>query len=166
MKWGAVILIFAFVSCENIFAPKLAMQEMATGGILSDQTTIDGLFQNFVYAYTFKDTTVYTKLIAPDFTFAYTDFDKGVVVAWGRDDEMRSTYNMFQLVNRLTLNWNTIYSSSQDSLHATVERAYTLEVAFNPAEIEDVNGTAQFELERASSSSPWQIVLWRDITNP
>lgn len=160
------ICLFFVSGCENIFAPKLATQQMNVGGILSDQKTIDGVFQNFVYAYTFRDTSVYTKLIAPDFTFAYTDFDKGVVVAWGRDDEMRSTYNMFQLVDRLTLNWNTVSSSTQDSLHATVTRAYTLEVAFNPADIEDVTGTAYFELERSSSSAPWMISIWQDITNP
>ncbi|MGO9482734.1 MAG: hypothetical protein ACLP05_13270 [Candidatus Kryptoniota bacterium] len=166
MKWLSLVLAFFFLSCENIFAPKLATQEITVGGILSDQTTIDGVFQNFVYAYTFMDTSVYTKLIAPNFTFTYWDYDNNVPVAWGRDDEMRSTYNMFELVNRLTLSWNSISSSTQDSLHATVTRAYTLEVAFNPADITDVDGTAYFEMERSSSSAPWQISLWQDITNP
>ncbi len=165
MKWMIVSLTFLFMSCENIFAPKLATQEQTVGGILSDQKTIDGVFQNFVYAYTFMDTSVYTKLIGPNFTFTYWDYDNNVPIAWGRDDEMRSTYGMFQLVNRLDLIWNASSDSSVDSLHATVTLEFTLTVAFNPADIEEVDGNAYFELDRPSSSAPWQITLWKDESN-
>lgn len=151
--------------CENPFAPKLATEQAAPSSFISNQTTIEGVFRNFVYAYTFKDTTVYSKLIAPNFTFTYRDYDKGVDVAWGRDDEMRSTSTMFKFVNRLILNWNNIVSLTEDSLRATVTRGFTLTVAFNPADIEEVNGNAYFQLTRASSSSPWQISLWKDESN-
>ncbi len=164
-RWLPFILMLVLVGCENPFAPKLATQQVAPKGFLADQKTIDGLFQNFVYAYTFKDTSVYSQLIAPNFTFTYRDYDRGVDVAWGRDVEMRSTDMMFQLVSRLVLNWNNIYSLSEDSLHATVTRGFTLTVAFNPADIEEVDGKAYFELSRASSSAPWQISLWRDESN-
>jgi len=160
-----IFFLFLVSGCENIFAPKLATQEMTVGGILSDQKSIDGVFQNFVYAYTFRDTSVYTKLIGSNFTFTYWDYDNNVPIAWGREDEMRSTYNMFQLVNRLTLNWNAYADSTVDSLHATVTRGFTLEVAFNPADIEDANGWAYFVLDRTSSSAPWQITLWKDESN-
>lgn len=123
------------------------------------------MFQNFLYAYTLRDTTVYTKLIGSDFTFTYWDYDNNVPVAWGREDEMRSTYNMFQLVNTITLNWNAYADSSVDSTHATVTRGFTLEVAFNPADIEDVNGKAYFVLDRTSPAAPWQITMWKDESN-
>lgn len=164
-KWVAIISIALIAGCENPFAPRLATQQVSPNGIISDQTTVDGVFQNFLYAYTFKDTTVYSKLIAPDFTFTYRDYDNGIDVAWGRDDEMRSTATMFQLVDRLSLTWNNIYSLTEDSLHAAVTRGFTLTVAFNPADIEPVDGKAYFEMERSSSKSPWQISLWRDESN-
>lgn len=162
-----MLLIVAFVSlsCENPFAPKLATQQIETNGFLSDQTTLDGVFQNFVYAYTFRDTSIYSKLIGPGFTFTYWDYDNSVNVAWGRDDEMRSTSVMFQIVNRLALNWNSIASMTEDSLHAAVTRGFTLTVTFNPADISEVDGKAYFELQRSSSSAPWQISLWRDESN-
>lgn len=160
-----LILVFVLAGCENPFAPKLSTQQAAPSGFLSDQTTVDGVFQNFVYAYTFRDTTVYSRLIAPNFTFTYRDYDRGVDVAWGRDDEMRSTSMMFKFVNRLILNWNNIVSLTEDSLHATVTRGFTLTVAFNPADIEEVDGKAYFELDRASPSSPWQISFWKDESN-
>ena len=166
MKWLLFsILTLALVGCENPFAPKLATQQTAPSSFISNQSTIDGVFQNFIYAYTFKDTTVYSKLIAPNFTFTYMDYSRGVSVSWGRDDEMRSTSAMFKYVNRLILNWNNILSLTEDSLQATVTRGYTLTVAFNPADIEEVDGKAYFEMERASSSAPWQITLWKDESN-
>ncbi len=166
MKWfAASVLFFLFGSCENPFAPRLETQQIATNSFLSDQKTIDGVFQNFIYAYTFRDTVVYSQLMASSFTFTYRDYDNGVDVAWGRDDEMRSTSMMFQLVNRLELNWNNIYSETEDSLQATVTRGFTLTVAFNPADISQVDGKAYFQLSRPSSSSPWQISLWRDESN-
>ncbi len=164
-RWSVVGLAIVLSGCENPFAPKLATQQIAPNSIITDQMTVDGVFQNFLYAYTFKDTTVYSKLIAPDFTFIYRDYDNGLDVAWGRDDEMRSTGLMFQLVDRLSLTWNNIYSLNEDSLHATVTRGFTLTVAFNPADIEEVDGKAYFEMERVSSTSPWQISLWRDESN-
>ncbi len=166
MKWILFsILTLIAIGCENPFAPKLATNQAAPTSFLTDQKTIDGVFQNFVYAYTFKDTTVYSQLIAPNFTFTYRDYESGVDVAWGRDDEMRSTSAMFKYVNRLILNWNNILSLTQDSLHATVTRGFTLTVAFNPADIEEVDGKAYFELVRTSSSAPWQISLWKDESN-
>ncbi len=164
-RWPIIFLVILISSCENPFAPKLATEQVAPTSFLSNQMSIDGVFQNFVYAYTFKDTSVYSKLIAPNFTFTYMDYDKGVNVAWGRDDEMRSTGAMFQLVNRLILNWNNILSLTEDSLNAVVTRGFTLTVAFNPADIEEVDGKAYFQLQRASSSAPWQISLWKDESN-
>lgn len=160
-----LMLMLVLASCENPFAPRLATEKAVPSSFISDQSTIEGVFQNFVYAYTFKDTTVYSNLIASNFTFTYRDYDKGVDVAWGRDDEMRSTSMMFKYVNRLILNWNNILSLTEDSLHATVTRGFTLTVAFNPADIEEVDGRAYFQMQRASSASPWRITLWKDESN-
>lgn len=159
------VLLLTIAGCENPFAPKLANEQTAPASFISDQKTIAGVFQNFIYAYTFKDTTVYSNLIAPNFTFTYRDYTNGIDVAWGRDVEMQSTSTMFKYVNRLILNWNNIVSMTEDSLNATVTRGFTLTVAFNPADIEEVDGRAYFQLVRTSSSSPWQISFWRDESN-
>lgn len=159
------MLLLVIAGCENPFAPKLATEQTTPSTFISDQKTIEGVFQNFVYAYTFKDTTVYSNLLASNFTFTYRDYSKGVDVAWGRDVEMQSTSAMFKYVNRLILNWNNIVSLTEDSLNATVTRGFTLTVAFNPADIDEVAGRAYFELVRASSSSPWKISFWRDESN-
>jgi len=165
MKWLFIVSALVFLSCKNPFAPKLATEESSSTGFLADQKTIDGLFQNFVYSYTFKDTSVYSQLIGPSFTFVYRDYDNAEDVAWGRDVEMRSASMMFQLVNSLVLIWNNTYSVDSTDVHAVITRGFDLTVAFNPADIEDVSGNAYFVLDRASTSDPWTITLWRDESN-
>jgi len=165
MKWFLLTFSLLSLSCVNPFAPKLATTQAAGSGFLADQKNVDGIFQNFVYSYTFKDTSVYSQLIGPSFTFVYRDYDNSQDVAWGRDVEMRSTSLMFQLVNRLTLIWDDTYPVDSTDVHAEITRGFNLTVTFNPADIEDVSGKAYFVLDRASSSKPWTITMWRDESN-
>ena len=162
----AVLALVALVVSCNPFAPKLDT-DLTSSSILGDQTTIDGVFQNVKYAYTFRDTSIYGQLINPDYTFIYRDYDRGVDVSWGRDEEMRATSGMFQNVERLDLVWNNIASLSTDSsgTQATVTRNFNLTVTFNSSDIERADGYANFSLERPKPEAPWKIVRWQDESN-
>jgi len=162
-----IILPFAavMISC-NPFAPGLDTS-LTTNSILGDQTTIDGVFQNIKYAYTFRDTSIYGQLVNSDFTFIFRDYDKGIDVTWGRDEEMRTTSQLFQNVERLDLVWNNIASLSSDSsgMQASVTRNFNLTVTFNAGDIERADGYANFLLERPQPQSPWKIMRWQDESN-
>jgi hypothetical protein len=153
------------ISC-NPFAPGIDTA-LTTNSILGDQTTIDGVFQNFKYAYAVRDTSIYGQLIGSGFTFIYRDYDRGVDVSWGRDEDMRTTSVMFQNVERLDLVWNNIAALSTDSsgTHASVTRNFNLTFTFNPSDIERVDGYASFSLERPQPKSPWRILRWQDESN-
>ena len=56
------------MGCTNPFAPKIDENLENVTTPISDQKDIAGVFQNFKYAYTFRDTTIYGKLISSDFT--------------------------------------------------------------------------------------------------
>ena len=159
-----VLLIFG--SC-NPFAPGLDESLDQGSTLVGDATTIDGVFQNMKYAYTFSDTTIYGQLLNSDFVFVYEDYDRGVEVTWGRDEEMQTTRGLFQNVQRLDLVWNNIISLSTDSLskQASVSRNFNLTVTFNPSDIIRVDGYATLGLARSDAQHPWQIVLWRDQSN-
>ena len=45
------ILMLLLAGCENPFAPRLASEQAAPTSFISKQTTIDGVFQNFVYSF-------------------------------------------------------------------------------------------------------------------
>ncbi len=158
--------LFFLISC-NPFAPGLDTSLDVGGSILGDLTTIDGVFQNVRYAYTFRDTSIYGQLVNSNFAFLFRDYDRGVDISWGRDEEMHTTYGLFQNVQRLDLVWNNIVTLSSDSAgtSANVTRNFNLTVTFNPSDIIRVDGYANLALARAKPKDPWQIVRWRDESN-
>jgi hypothetical protein len=153
------------LSCVNPFAPKLNDNSGVNGSILGDQRTVDGVFQNFKQAYLFRDTTIYGQLLAPNFLFVYKDYDKGADVFWGRDDDMRTTYGLFQNAQRLDLVWNTTIAEAGDSLKLTLTRNFNLTVTFNASDIMRLDGYANISLERSQQSDIWRITQWRDESN-
>ena len=160
----AVCLALNSFTCINPFAPGL--DDQPGRGICSDLTTIAGIFCTFQNSYSFRDTTLYGSLMAPDFIFIYRDYDNGVDVTWGRDQEMRSSYGLFQNVQTLLLTWNNeITREGASENDSTVVRSFNLTVAFNPSNIERVDGYANLQFRRASNSDPWKIVRWRDESN-
>ena len=159
----AVCLLFVLSASCNPFAPKL--EESASSVQFGDPKTIDGYFQAFAYAYEFKDTSLYGTLIAPDFIFSFLDYDLGVNVQWGRDDEMRKTAELFQNVQVLDLLWGGIIDSSGTQTSFNVTRTFSLDVTFNPGDIEHADGKAVFKLERATPSDPWRAASWQDESN-
>lgn len=165
------ILTIAFVSVLisscNPFAPGLDDSPDDSFSIIGDATTIEGVFQNMRYAYTFRDTSIYGQLLNGDFNFVYRDYDRGVDVSWGRDEEMRTTHGLFRNVQRLDLVWNNIISLSTDSLNvrANVTRNFNLTVTFNPSDVIRVDGYANLALMRLKSQDSWRVIRWRDESN-
>lgn len=159
-----LFLFYLFDSCTNPFAPGLESNDQGST-LLGDQTTIDGIFQNFRYSYIFKDTVVYGKLLHEDFTFIYRNYDKGVDLSWGREEDMRTTSRMFSGTQNLDLIWNEIAFSVGDSLLLDVARGFTLAITFSPSDIVNIYGRANFRLKRNSSDDIWKIIQWRDESN-
>lgn len=161
-----LVLMLVVSSC-NPFAPGVDFSADDLESILGDTKTVDGVFQNLKYAYTFRDTSIYGQLIDAELTFIYRDYDRGVDVSWGRDEEMRATNGLFMNVQRLDLVWNNIISISSDSGNTlvNVSRNFNLTVTFNPSSIERADGYANLVMSRKTADRPWQIVRWRDESN-
>jgi len=150
------------LSCANPFAPGLDNSPAVSS---CDPSTVDGIFRCFQVAYTFRDTAVYGQILDPNFVFVYRDYDLGVDVTWGRDDEMRSTYGLFRNAQKLDLIWNTVVSTDADSTTVNVVRGFNLTLTFNAADIERVDGYANITMRRDRIVDPWRIVRWRDESN-
>jgi len=158
-------LLLFFIGCTNPFAPTFDESVGDDKPPISDQKDINGVFQNFQYAYTFKDTTIYGQLLTQDFVFTYRDYDQGFDVSWGRDDEMRTTLGLFQNVQRLDLIWNNIILLTQDSLTANVVRSFNLTIIFNPTDVIRVDGRVNLALKKNPENEKWQISRWLDESN-
>ncbi|GBD90504.1 hypothetical protein BMS3Abin04_01221 [bacterium BMS3Abin04] len=157
-----IILIFSLLSCINPFAPKIDNSLGSESSLISDQKSIQGVFDNFQYAYTFKDTTIYGKLLSSDFTFVYRDYTNEIDVAWGRDEEMKVTNGLFNNSERIDLIWNNIISITNDS--SNIVRSFNLTVTFNPTDIIFVDGRVNLNLKK-NAENKWQIVNWIDESN-
>ncbi|MBI5403228.1 MAG: hypothetical protein HY959_07485 [Ignavibacteriae bacterium] len=163
MKRNLLIYFFfllVFSSCENIFAPKL--DNSTSAPIISDQTTVDGVFKNFKYAYTFKDTSVYSNLFTDDFIFTYRDYALGYDVSWDKPTELRTTNGLFQNSQKLEIIWNNIILQVGDSLHQTLKRSFNLTITFNPSNIIRLNGFADMSLIKNTTDNRWRIYKWKD----
>jgi hypothetical protein len=161
ISFSAALLLIAMNACVNPFAPMLDNNPIGND-FLGDQRTLDGFFKNFKYAYQFKDTLVYGRLLADDFTFIYRDFSVGSDLSWGRGEEMASAFGMFQSAASLDLVWNSAAQTIGDSLVVDISRSFSLSVELNPSDIMHVYGRALFRLKRPSTDSVWKILTWRD----
>lgn len=169
-KNNSILLFFALVlllysGCTNPFAPKFDENATGSSSTITDIKTVEGVFQNFQYAYTFKDTLIYGELIAPDFIFTYRDYDAGFDVSWGRDEEMKTTYGLFNNSQNLNLIWNNIVISLQDSTTANIVRGFNLTIAFNPTDVVRLDGRVNLLLTKNSQTQKWAITRWIDESN-
>lgn len=162
INFTIILLSFVLTSCFNPFAPRLGEGKQE---IISDQKSISGVFENFRYAYIFKDTLVYGKLLTDDFTFTYRNYDKNIDVTWGRDEDMLTTSGLFTASQSLDLLWNEIIISSGDSSTIDIARGFSLTVIFDPTYTERIQGRAVLRLVRNSPGDVWKISRWRDESN-
>jgi hypothetical protein len=149
-------------SCVNPFAPSIDENLGSNEGLITNQTEIGGVFQNFQYAYSFKDTLIYRQVLDKNFTFTYRDYDLGADISWGRDDEMKVTNGLFQNSQRLDLIWNNIVSMTGDSTR--IIRSFNLTITFNPTDIIFVDGRVNLTLAK-DENKKWKILRWADESN-
>ena len=161
---AALFTILLISSCTNPFAPSKADQA-PDAPILGDQRTVEGVFQNFRFAYVFKDTLTYGRLLHQQFTFIFRDYDKGVDVTWTRDEDMSATSGLFTAAQQLDLVWNDVVVADGDSLAQTISRGFNLTITFSPTYVERAQGRVNLRIERADPSQVWKIVRWRDESN-
>ena len=161
----ALIAVFVTFSC-NPFAPGMG-DDFAEGSLLSDGTTVEGLFQNWALSYNYRDTTIYSSLLHEDFLFEYTDYELSQIIPKTKAEDIRATSNMFQSsIEDIRLLWNeTINGNQSDSLLININRNFSLQITYSFDDIETINGRAQVTLARDSAHQNWQILRWVDEAN-
>jgi len=102
-------------------------------------------------------------LLNGDFAFTYRDYERAIDIAWGREDEMRVTYGLFNNSERLDLLWNNIVAITSDSTN--VIRSFNLTITFNPTDVIFIDGKVNLQLEKSQELNKWQIITWIDESN-
>ncbi len=158
-----VVLLGGMLRCFNPFAPKLD-RTSSTDLVLTEQRTPEEVLQNFVYAYTFKDSLVYADLLDSSFVFVYFDPNldgSGRFVSWGRDVDLKTTGRLFRSFETITLLWNsTVYEIKQDH---QVELSKTLQLnLYGAAGDYSLSGDAIFNFKKNAYDDKWRITRWKD----
>jgi len=149
-------------SCFNPFAPKIEHDGSASL-ILTEQSTPEEVLQNFLYAYTFKDSLVYADLLDSSFVFVYFDPEYeggGRFISWNRDVDLKTTGSLFRNFDTITLTWNTtIYEFIQDD-EAELSKTLQLNLFGSPGDY-SLSGSAVFNFKRCHDGR-WRITRWKD----
>ncbi len=152
------------VGCLNPFAPAETDNIGLSSGLLTNQETPEAVLKNLKYAYTFKDSLVYSDLFDSTFIFRSWDFNVSppVPIQWGRDVELRTTARMFHFFRNLDLNWNATLFLNFDSTgrKAEMKRTFTLTLD-GGQQIPTLNGEVIFKFIRKGDR--WFITFWEDL---
>lgn len=158
----AIILgLILMVGC-NPFAPAYDEEGLSDQNLLGDRTTLDGFFDYFKNSYEIRDTSLYGRILAPEFTFTYFDFDQAAEVSWDRGQELAISYNLFRNVQRITLDWNFYVERFESETEAIVNRNFNLTIVENENSAYTGTGRARLTLRRLAPNEPWKMVHWFD----
>lgn len=167
------ILLIILSGCINPFAPSLSDQAGDENAILSDQTTTEGVFVNFSFAYNFKDSLVYSDLLDSSFIFLSKNFATTPVtdLTWGRDTDMRTTAGIFRYFETIDLIWDNESVSerflNEDSTLKEIQKTFQLTLN-GGSEYPSIRGDALFHLTKSKlnkqdTTKIWRISRWEDL---
>ncbi len=158
-----ILLALGSGSCFNPFAPALD-KGPDLSNVITEQQNPREVLQNFRYAYTFKDSLLYSDVLDESFVFEYFDPNlqpSGGFQTWGRDIDLKTTGRLFRSFDVIELTWlNTIFSDSTDQFVQYFQR-FSLNLFGSDFNF-IVTGTAIFTFERNGADNKWRIVRWKD----
>lgn len=159
----AAAWVFSMVGACNPFAPALEEGD-PFGGLIGDQTTIEGFFTIFRNAYELRDLSLYEPLLDSSFTFLWRDFDAQVDREWGFAQDLETTRRLFQNSSLIRLQWNQIITQDYfvPQLDVRVVRSFNLTVTLEQGDVFRTDGNVNFNLTRRDSLAVWRLKRWRD----
>lgn len=164
-----LIILSLTQSCTNPFAPAKASPGASLSNLLTDQSTPNEVLTNFKFAYTFKDSLVYSAIIDSSYIFLSKDFDQvpPVPIQWGRDLELKTTARLFKFFNTIDLTFNVISQDTikLDSLKSPTEIQHKITFTLTldgGTTIPTLNGEVEFTYIQ-NNEGKWLISKWEDL---
>jgi len=169
------ILLFALItgfSCKNPFAPLLTEEGSTYSRLITQQKTPGEVLTNFRYAYTFKDSLVYSEVLDSTFIFKSVDYNDypPKPIDWGRDTELQTTGAMFRWFRTLDVVWNSVSApdtvdfpiTADDSHGYIIEHLITFTLTLDGGRrILPLNGEVLFQFIQREER--YYISFWQDL---
>ena len=155
-----IFILFLAFGCFNPFAPEL---EHNAGNplVVNNQETPEQVLENFVYAYTLKDSIVYANVLDSAFVFVYFDPDLNRSVSWNRDVDLKTTGRLFKNFETITLTWNQTLYQITDDRTAELSKTWNLSLFGNTGDFM-LTGSAIFNFRKSPFDQKWRITRWKD----
>lgn len=160
---GGLLSLLLWTACFNPFAPQLERNN-GTGLRLTEQRSPEEVLENFIYAYTLKDSLVYDNLLDSSFVFVYFDPNlgsSGLFASWNRDVELKTTGRLFRNFETLNLVWDTTIYEFKEAETAELGKTLHLHLFGSRGEY-NLTGNAIFNLRRSPYDQKWRITRWKD----
>lgn len=162
-----ILITVVLISCTNPFAPKLTNSDLSGTTILTNRQSPDEVLTNFKYAYTFKDSLIYSEILDSSFIFLSKNYASTPPsdIIWGRDTDLKTTAGLFRHFNNLSLNWGGYlrYDYFNDSTNAEIKTIFLLTLD-DGTEIPTLKGEALFYF-RKNPQGYWKITRWEDLSS-
>lgn len=169
MKYIGLVILLLMVSCKNPFAPALAGGEAPVSLLITQQKTPEEVLENFRYAYTFKDSLIYSEVLNDTFIFISVNYNvyPPQPFEWGRDTELKTTGRMFRFFSNLDLTFNnvvfrdTLEEDTDTRLPRIIDQKITFTLTLDGGKsIPPLNGEVIFRFIRREEK--WYISRWED----
>lgn len=159
----SICFVLILLRCQNPFAPAVAGDDVGGALLLTEQKNPDEVLQNFQYAYTFKDSLVYSEVLDSAFIFVSTNFNVSPpeAIVWGRDQELKTTGRMFRFFNTLDLVWGSRPLPDPPANSETFSRKITFTLTLDGGSaIPTLIGEVTFTFIKRGER--WYISRWQD----
>jgi len=169
-----LILFLIMLACNNPFAPSISKNKTNSNLILTEQLTPEQVLTNFRYAYTFKDSLIYSDLLDSSFLFISKNFatDPVTDLTWGRDTDIKTTVGLFRHFQTLDLIWDgTVYERFINNEKTLKEIKKSFKLTFDGGrDIPPISGFALFifrkrMLNAQDTTGIWKITRWEDLSS-
>ncbi|MBN2858062.1 MAG: hypothetical protein JXN63_06650 [Candidatus Delongbacteria bacterium] len=162
LKISIFITITVFYSC-NIFSPEY--EHFDNIGSMGDNSTIEGLMKNFVYAYTFKDSFLYEELLDDEFMFEYDE--GGVWESWNKDEDVRITKTIFRNFKKIDLVFNSIFPEHTAEADTTILTSFKIDFysGESSSAVLKLTGYSKFIYSKTTEEGEvrYSIKYWGDL---
>ena len=166
MKFFSIILLLLLYSC-NPFAPEMFDQELDKIPEFINQRTPQGVLESFRFAYTFKDSLLYSDLLDSTFIFISKNYTTNppTDIIWGKDVDVKTTVGMFRHFIILELTWGTMSGPTynQDSTESNLRVNFQLILHERSSNIA-IMGEALYDLIKRADNN-WRITRWEDLSS-
>lgn len=162
--WGLCAILALLSGCINPFSPALD-ETPGDPDLITPQQSPGQVLQNFKYAYTFKDSVLYSGLLDNTFVFEYFDPDQGTsgeFVSWTRELDLRTTGRLLRTFDVIDLVWGEDTGNDvilPDST-ALLYRDFNLKLSNFDLSF-SVLGYARLSMQR-NPDGKWRITHWVD----